>query len=589
MSISQNYPTIEPSLNLSFALTKKLDPRITFSRPTTGVAYDGKTVAKAEENLLLRSQEFDNASWVKSGATVTANTEIAPDGTTTADSFIPLATNAAHRVQQTTTGTGAWAFSVFVKANGYSKIAIWDYATTGAYAAFDLSTGTVLDSGVGASSATITALTNSWYRISFVATVSGTVGFAVQVLDPAYTTGPVNNAWLADGTSGIFIWGAQLEQRSAVTAYTPTTTQPITNYIPALQTASANVARFDHNPTTGESLGLLVEEQRTNLVTYSEDFGNAAWTKARVTVTPNTLVAPDGTLTADKLVETTDTNTHFVNENATVTSGATYTFSVYLKKAERRFVSLSDALVTARTTTFDLELGTVVTQNASIINSVIESVGNGWFRCGITFAATSTTIGARVGLMDATGTVTPSYTGDGYSGIYIWGAQLESSSFSTSYIKTVASQVTRSADSASDSTIEDWYRADQGTFYVEASTSSASTLALNIHDGSSSNQMQFLYGPSGVSFLVLTNGVTQANFGQRVPLGKLAATYEFNNFAVSTNGVSASTDTSGIIPVVNQLRIGSRFDGSFNLNGTIKKISYYPARLTNEQLQSLTS
>jgi hypothetical protein len=95
-----DYPTIRPSLLLDFANTKTLDPRITFTRASTGTYYDGKTVAKAEENLLLQSQTFDNASWVKDNATVTANSTTAPDGTTTAETFTPTVTNGFHHISQ---------------------------------------------------------------------------------------------------------------------------------------------------------------------------------------------------------------------------------------------------------------------------------------------------------------------------------------------------------------------------------------------------------------------------------------------------------------------------------------------------------
>jgi hypothetical protein len=88
MSISQNYGNTNPSLLLNFAAVKKLDPRITYARASEARYYDGKTVAKAEENLFLYSQDFDSAAWPKTSATVTANSTTAPDGTATADTVI---------------------------------------------------------------------------------------------------------------------------------------------------------------------------------------------------------------------------------------------------------------------------------------------------------------------------------------------------------------------------------------------------------------------------------------------------------------------------------------------------------------------
>ena len=103
-----------------------------------------------------------------------------------------------------------------------------------------------------------------------------------------------------------------------------------------MQTAASGVARFDSNPTTGESLGLLIEEQRTNLLTYSAQFDNAAWSKPNSdTITANTVVAPDGVLSGDAFVETTATGTHTLFQNATLVGGTVYTLSVYLQAACR--------------------------------------------------------------------------------------------------------------------------------------------------------------------------------------------------------------------------------------------------------------
>jgi hypothetical protein len=171
-------------------------------------------------------------------------------------------------------------------------------------------------------------------------------------------------------------------------------------------------------------LGLLIEEQRTNLLTYSEEFDDAAWSKTRSSITANTIVAPDGALTGDKLVENTDTGTHFVSQSASLIANAVYTASVYAKAGERTRVQLQTANVANWTasvsTVFDLSAGTVVSGTGTIT-----PVGNGWYRCSITatFGA-SNTIGGMNIFPVISGT-TSSYTGDGYSGIYLWGAQLE--------------------------------------------------------------------------------------------------------------------------------------------------------------------
>jgi hypothetical protein len=209
-----------------------------------------------------------------------------------------------------------------------------------------------------------------------------------------------------------------------------------------LQTAPSGVARFQFDPVTGESLGLLRENQATNLLTYSEQFDNAAWTKDNSTITSNTIVAPDGTLTGDKLVENTATAQHRVYQGVTVSAGA-HTFTFYAKAAERNWVYVGFTAGSASYVFFDLING-VVGNIAASYTASISAVGNGWYRCSVTRTETAGLRYAEIGLASADNTI--SYTGNGVSGIYIWGAQLEANSYPTSYIKTVASQVTRAAD-----------------------------------------------------------------------------------------------------------------------------------------------
>ena len=434
MSISQNFPAIRPTLNLDFANVGRLDPRITFTRASTATYFDANTTAKAEENLLTRSQEFENADWGATNLTVAANTgdTTAPDGTSTAEKLTDDATSGAHICSQniTISANTPFTFSCFLKegTNTHAYISIRDAATSQRYFAadFNLDTGTVRTTAAGTSgtltSSSITSVGNDWYRCVITGEVSA-VGAMRAIIGVSDGTTAFNTlgAILYSGTgTTIYAWGAQLEQRSAVTAYTPTTTQAITNYIPVLETAAAGVARFDHNPTTGESLGLLVEEQRTNLLTYSEDFADAAWTKTRSSITSNTIVAPDGTLTGDKLVEdTTASNTHLTAQNITTSETGSYTYSVFAKAGERTqmIVARSTTNITIFSHTFDLSAGTASG------GGVITAVGNGWYRCAGTVTVESTgSTGVQFRLSDGSSST---YTGDGYSGIFIWGAQLE--------------------------------------------------------------------------------------------------------------------------------------------------------------------
>ena len=593
---------VEPSLMLNFAAVKKLDPRITFSRPTDAVYYDGQTVTKAEENLLVRSQEFDNASWLKTSATVTANTAVAPDGTTTAETLTASATTSQHNVYQLfTTLSGTSVVSVFVKADTYNYVQISSSPTVNYFANFDVTSGAgvVGTKGSSAVSSSIINAGNGWYRC--VVEMSGVPNIRIALVSSA--SAAYNETWTAAGTETVFIWGAQLEQRSAVSSYTPTTTQPITLYQPTLLTAPSGVARFDHNPTTTESLGLLIEEQRTNLQTYSEDFSNAVYVATNSTLTPNQVVAPDGMLTGYKLTETATTGEHYFQRPSVrpaITSGTVYTFSWYAKKAGRAKIRVSSFAFNNLQIFYDLETGvSTYVSGGTSYSFGMQDVGDGWWRCFATSTANQPQHSIVFALV-STGT-TVNYTGNGYSGIFIWGAQLEAGSVPTSYIPTVASQVTRSADSASmtGANFSSFYNQATGSLYVECNNSGNSGLAVEFFQTTSVSNRWYTYGNNGsnkAQFVMRPLGSVQADIndsGISNPpntMTKIIVAYAVNDFAISQNGRSPITDTSGYVTNnLDQLRIGNTSAGNASLNGRIKKLSYYPARLSNEELQEMTS
>ena len=366
-----------------------------------------------------------------------------------------------------------------------------------------------------------------------------------------------------------------------------------------LVTMGNNEPRFNYNPVTLVSNGLLIEEQRTNLVTYSEQFDNAAWIKTEVTVTANSTVAPDGTTTADLYITNAIINVeHYVFQTWTALASTAYTASVYAKANSGSVISLQFrvAPVWPNSTTIGVEFnlstgtGAILGGNPSPTFS-IASVGGGWYRCSIT--ATTGSGG------------TPQFrvqTNDNGGSIYIWGAQLEAGAFPTSYIPTVAAQVTRSADVASmtGTNFSSWYNTSEGTLYadwVKNGASNFQTMAV-VSDGTASNVIALTHGSgaptNNARFDVNTAGVNQASIAIVSPsvvgtFYRTAGAYKFNDFAAVANAGTVQTDTSGTVPVVSRLNVGMNgsSDGGF-LNGTIRKIAFYPLRLPNAQLQALT-
>ena len=221
------------------------------------------------------------------------------------------------------------------------------------------------------------------------------------------------------------------------------------NSMGLIETVASGVPRLTYNAVTGACEGYLVEEQRTNLLTYSEQFDNTAnWSTTRSSVTPNVIVAPDGTLTADKLVESTDTSVdHYLYCRADVTAGTAYTLSLYIKAAERTNVALrfraNNAAFADSNAFFNIGTG-VITNSAQVDSATITHVGNGWYRISATKTATSTALATVSITLVSTGT-TVDYTGDGTSGLNIWGAQLEAGAFPTTYIPSTVTHTGRAS------------------------------------------------------------------------------------------------------------------------------------------------
>ena len=278
--------------------------------------------------MLTYSQEFDNSSWSKAAASITANQLAAPDGTTTAELFTADGSSAQHSSSKypLTFTADNYVFSIFAKkgTNDFFQIRFNTDAGSGR-ANFDLNNGTT--GGVSGVTATITDVGNGWYRCTAMEAASATTSGGVTLyLVGALTDGAAPTNALS---TTVYFWGAQLEQRSAATAYTVTTSGPIVKYQPVLQTAASGEARFDHAPLTGESKGLLIEEARTNIA-YPSNQQSGTYL-SRVTQNTTGAIAPDGTQTASIVRETTETGAHHIHDSIVgETANTVYTASVVL-------------------------------------------------------------------------------------------------------------------------------------------------------------------------------------------------------------------------------------------------------------------
>ena len=362
-----------------------------------------------------------------------------------------------------------------------------------------------------------------------------------------------------------------------------------------IQTAATDVPRFDHNPTTGESLGLLVEEARTNNLTYSED--TSQWlTPTNITLSQNQTTAPDNLVTADQYLETAVTGLHVQDGiNTTFVTSTVYTYSVFVKSiGGRNFeIGYPVTIFTGRFARFTLSGSGSVQGSDAGVTASIQAFGNGWYRCSATNTCASGG-GSRMGNFIIDGSFSRSYAGDVTKGLFIWGATLEAGAFPTSYIPTTSATVTRAADVASvtGTNFSSWYNQTEGTVYHQGRTPTAANF-FSIDDGTANNRITS-YMPSATApyFTVQTSGSTVANLtSSAITAGSLFAqanACKAADFAMSTNGGTVSTASSGALPVVNKMVIGANVFGVAAVNGTIKRLTFWPTRLSNTTLQAIT-
>jgi len=548
---------------------------LTFARNSNATRVNSAgLIEKVRTNLWFFSEQFDNAQWLKSNVTITANATTAPNGTATAEKMIDTTANDEHRIRATDaqfTVTTSTTFSIFAKAAEYSKFAIADLSNS-TYVKYDLTAGSIISTGAGFTLAKIEDFGNGWYRLSAVVSANATYGY-----------GLLNDSgdfiFTGTGTSGVFIWGAQAELGDIATPYIPTTTAAVSVGI------TADIPRLDY--TGGGCPSLLLEPQRTNLLTYSEQFDNAAWTKNNLTVTANDTISPDGYATADRITETTANGLHDVTQ--LFTASLNDVISIFAKKdTTRRYVYILTGGGTVLGV-YDLELGTVTREVSGVAK--IEPAPNGYYRCSLSVSLVGLQF-VRFGTsLDGTEV---SFVGQAGEGILLWGAQVEAGAYHTSYIPTLGSSVTRLADAASKTGISSLIGQTQGTLYAEFDwvNKFADSVFLTLSDGTTNNRIHFGYAEGMNSFYLYSEaiGVTQVNINTAVPLNgkiKIASAYKLNDYAFYINGSLIAVDSSATVPATSQINVGGFITSG--LEQSINTAAIYTTRLTNAELASLTS
>ena len=357
-----------------------------------------------------------------------------------------------------------------------------------------------------------------------------------------------------------------------------------------IETVASGVPRLDYTNSTCPKL--LLEPQQTNLIIYSEDMITGK-VRNNVTATNNVTTAPDGATTAAS-VEADGVSTVFIRTSAK-TFGAV-NFSLYLKYDSQQFVQIIRSADNDCFVNFDIQNGVIGDAGAKTTNVQIENVGNGWYRCSayLNASAAGTLRVYHVSSLSAGFAASSTTIGNTY---FTWGWQAEENAYATSYVKTEAAAVTRLADAASKTGISSLIGQTEGTFYAELEViggiTSAAFYVRNPSGGNYGEYMALYFNADKYpTFEVRTGNTEQAVIRQLTAystgIHKIAGAYKANDFVLYVDGVQVGSDTSGSIPALSELYLGTYVDNGVRSH-TKKQALVFPTRLTNAQLAELTT
>ena len=534
---------------------------LSFTRASNGTRVNSAgLVEDVAWNIITYSEDLTNAAWAQDSNIVTSNSIIAPNGTTTGETISNSATTALFRTYQYITGYGqpqTLTFSTYFKYKDhrYISFGLTDDSDYRSQVVIDLQNMVITQNYKSNSgdvlTSTIESVGNGWYKVVGTLTYNTALaGGNLYLLYKFQTSGTFSSLGTFQTGTGFYIWGAQLNIGATAKPYFPTTDR-------------LNVPRLTYQNGGGGCPSLLLEPQRTNLVTFSEQFDNASWAKGNSgTITANSTISPDGTQTADTLNAGADLAQ--VQQAPIGTSGAVYTVSIWVKRI---------------TGTGNVFLRAV--ENADTLIAVTSD----WQRFTATVTSTSTSI--RIGVRLAT-------SGDA---VAIWGAQIELGAYPTTYIPTTSSSATRVADECFKTGISSLIGQTEGTLFVEVNVTNWDTpnRVLGISDGTSNNRVVIIIGTSQRFRVLATVGgaaqVDMSSLSLTNGIHKVAIAYKENDFAFYVDGVQAGTDTSALVPTCTDVYVGKVETASaaqFLGNG-INQTALFPTRLTNAELASLTT
>lgn len=628
-----NFPSQHPTLSLDFARTRQLDPRITFSRISSGTYFDqngvlqtalagvarfdhdpttGESLGLLVEEARTNSVTYSDfqSGWSTTELTVVPNAAVAPDGTMTATKLIPTTATSWHFIDKASSLTSSQrCVSVFVKAAEISEVYVGIYAYTGQGGVFDLTTGTTSSTG-----ATITPYPNGWYRVSYQVSYAGRY---TLVIHPGTRT----NTVAGNGVDGIYVWGAQYENGASFpTSYIPTpatfTSRASTaTYYDAngvIQTAGIDVARsnayFPDENGIFRPAGLLLEAAGTNYRPISTPAPSGiVSTSSRVSLSTTTQTTPANTQDAllhEALISVSSTQEYFQGYAFIPTTGKIVT-SVFVKNISATKIRLSgdpsnQGYYSGINSTIDFTVSPpTITKGTGVGSGPLIEAGlvplpNGWYRA---YQVIDLDISSVTPPNGKTRASVPVFV-NGVSGqqFLSWGYQIEAGNYPTSYIPTSGSTVTRAADVSSSSTVtrsadvaeitgnnfSSWYNQRAGT-WLSGSTGDGFILTVSTN----ASNRYYLQSNSGNGYSMQTAGVVQFNKGVS-GFTRASIAYSPESSNVATDGTVQAAVNSTLIPTANSLKIGMGVNNDFQGLKRISRLAYWPTRLPDATLQALT-
>lgn len=413
-------------------------------------------------------------------------------------------------------------------------------------------------------------------------TASAAGGYTFALSDTVYDTRSV----LATGTArGAYTWTGAMLDHDFTAGTLPAGASfgragPATywDHTGTLRTAAAGEPRFDYDPVAKVARGILMDEIRVNLLPRSQEFGDPLWNKSNVSVASNVAIAPDGTMTADEI--TSSSTPHDVYANSVTVSAGSVTCSVFAKAGTSAHLFMREPSAASTISVFSLSGAGSVVSTSGTTGAGIQSIGSGWYRCWQTYTAAAGFANPALRICDAGGNLV-------VGSVVIWGAQLESGAFPTSYVPTTSATVTRLADVATIATsalpsFSEFAGTIVLTYRVPATTGTIPAITLD--DGTANERIRFVVDAGTMKAQVVDGGVTQAD----ISLGSVTAGTEYivavawaaNEISACMNGGSVGTDTSASLPTVTTLTCGA---------GWHSRLTYIASRVSNADLQTLSN